>query len=66
MMEGGGTPVISSTTGQWRGPGHEAVLHDHNQDYLVFHAYSAANGHSFLQISTIQWDQGWPRVGALP
>ena len=66
MMEGGGTPVISSTSGRWRGPGHEAVLHDGSADYLVFHAYRASNGGSALQISTIQWDHGWPKVGTLP
>jgi arabinan endo-1,5-alpha-L-arabinosidase len=66
MLEGGGTRVISSSSGKWRGPGHEAVLHDKNRDYLVLHAYSAANGRSSLQISTIEWDSGWPRVGALP
>jgi arabinan endo-1,5-alpha-L-arabinosidase len=66
MMDGGGTPVISSSTGKWRGPGHEAVLHDGDRDYLVFHAYSAANGRSSLKISTIEWENGWPRVGTLP
>jgi hypothetical protein len=49
-----------------RGPAQESVLHDKNQDYLVFHAYSAANGRSSLQISTIRWEKGWPRVGDLP
>jgi arabinan endo-1,5-alpha-L-arabinosidase len=66
MMEGGGTPVISSSGGKWRGPGHEAVLQEPGGDYLVFHAYSAETGKSSLQISTLLWDQGWPRVGSLP
>ncbi|HKE29218.1 MAG TPA: hypothetical protein VKB88_43000 [Bryobacteraceae bacterium] len=65
-MEGGATPVISSNTGQWRGPGHEAVLDDSATDYLVFHAYKASNGTSALQISTVPWDHGWPTVGTLP
>jgi arabinan endo-1,5-alpha-L-arabinosidase len=27
---------------------------------LVFHAYSAKDGHPALQISTIAWKDGWP------
>jgi arabinan endo-1,5-alpha-L-arabinosidase len=66
MAEGGGTMVLESTTGAWRGPGHQAVLQDQSGDYLVFHAYSAANGRSQLHISTIVWEDGWPRVAKLP
>jgi arabinan endo-1,5-alpha-L-arabinosidase len=62
MMQGGGTRLIASTSGPWRGPGHEAVLHEASGDHLIFHAYSAANGHPFLQISTLEWESGWPRV----
>lgn len=67
MMEGGGTMVIEAATDDsWRGPGHEAVLHESGQDFLVFHAYdSNRNGRSFLQISTIAWDNGWPKVAPL-
>jgi len=66
MMEGGGTPLVSSATGKWRGPGHQAVLQDRSGDYLVFHAYSAETGRSSLQISTLVWKDGWPLAGALP
>jgi arabinan endo-1,5-alpha-L-arabinosidase len=66
MMEGGGSVVIEATGQTWRGPGHQTVLQDSGADYLLFHAYDATTGRPHLQISTMVWEDGWPRVGALP
>jgi len=66
MMEGGGTQLIEGTS-LWRGPGHEAVLLERGgPDLMLFHAYDGTTGRPALQISTIQWENGWPRIARLP
>jgi arabinan endo-1,5-alpha-L-arabinosidase len=66
MSDGGGTLLIEAATDQWRGAGHPAVYEEGSADYLLVHAYSAENGRSRLHISTIEWEDGWPRVAKLP
>ena len=64
MLEGGGTIVLESR-GTVRGPGHCAILHLGEKDYLVHHFYDAANnGMKTLQIRPLAWDrEGWPVTG---
>ena len=50
----------------WHGTGHEAVFLDHGVDYLLFHAYDAKTGRPQLQISSMVWEGGWPRVAVMP
>jgi len=66
LAEGGGTLLIEAATDKWRGSGHPAVLHDADTDYLLVHSYTADRGNPQLQISTIEWEEGWPRVAKLP
>lgn len=66
MTEGGGTRVLNATTENWKGPGHNAVFRESDQDYLVFHAYEGQTGRSELKISTMEWKDGWPIVAELP
>ncbi|HJZ96119.1 MAG TPA: hypothetical protein VKE70_06410 [Candidatus Solibacter sp.] len=35
-------------------------------DYLIFHVYHGTTGRPHLQISTMIWEDGWPKVGTLP
>ena len=65
MLEGGGTLLMKGTK-LWRGPGHPGFLTRPEGDLMVFHAYHGETGTSALHVSSITWEDGWPRVGALP
>jgi arabinan endo-1,5-alpha-L-arabinosidase len=64
LTEDGGTIVVPAITARWHGAGHQAVLRDSGKDYLVFHAYDPNNGRPRLEISTMSWEDGWPRIAA--
>jgi arabinan endo-1,5-alpha-L-arabinosidase len=62
MLNDGGTQVTYPTE-RWRGPGHNAILHDNDADYIVYHAYDANNmGAETLRIAPLTWDNGWPAL----
>jgi arabinan endo-1,5-alpha-L-arabinosidase len=56
MMEGGGTQ-ITFPTDRYRGPGHNAILREGEQDYIVYHAYDVVQGGvPTLRIALLVWD----------
>ena len=63
MDAGGGTLVLQGNKA-WPGVGHNSVYTFDGKDYLVVHAYDAAdNGKPKLKILTLQWDSnGWPHA----
>lgn len=63
MMSGGGTLLLEGNS-DWRGPGGQSLLHDPSADIIVFHAYSAASGHPFLQIGRLAWSDDWPQIAS--
>jgi arabinan endo-1,5-alpha-L-arabinosidase len=62
LSDGGGTEVLAANT-RWLGPGGESILLDpHAKDLIVFHAYDATTGKPSMQLSAIDWSNGWPYV----
>jgi arabinan endo-1,5-alpha-L-arabinosidase len=62
LAEGGGTLLLTANS-RWLGPGGESVyLGPHKQDLIVFHAYDGKTGKPSMQLSTIDWTDGWPHA----
>jgi arabinan endo-1,5-alpha-L-arabinosidase len=61
LLDGGGTPLLLGNS-RWIGPGGESLLQQKDGDIIVFHAYDGVSGEAYLQISTIAWVDGWPKV----
>lgn len=61
MLKGGGTQITFPTS-RYRGPGHNSILQEDGQYWIVYHAYDAVNtGTPTLRIVPLQWDEdGWP------
>lgn len=61
---GGGSTLLEGDK-NWFGVGHNAVANFDGADYLIFHAYDAADrGRSKLRMEKITWVNGWPVVNA--
>lgn len=63
MAQGGGSLLLAGDAA-WPGLGHNSAYTFDGNDYLVFHAYEAAdNGLQKLKIAELSWDiEGWPIV----
>jgi arabinan endo-1,5-alpha-L-arabinosidase len=63
MANGGGTALIGENPA-WAGWGGNGVYHIGDKDYVVMHAYEAAdNNFHRLKILTLTWDgAGWPSI----
>lgn len=62
LAKGGGTLVLTGTKA-WPGVGHNSAYTFDGVDYLVFHAYEAADeGLQKLKILEMDWDEQWPVV----
>jgi arabinan endo-1,5-alpha-L-arabinosidase len=63
LTDGGGTPLLIANS-RWLGPGGASILlGPKHKDLIVFHAYDARSGKPSMQLSTIDWNGGWPHVG---
>jgi arabinan endo-1,5-alpha-L-arabinosidase len=63
LAQGGGTLLLAGNK-DWPGLGHNSTYTFDGKDYLIFHAYEAAdNGLQKLKIAELKWDAGlWPVV----
>jgi arabinan endo-1,5-alpha-L-arabinosidase len=66
-MNLGGGSVLLGGDKNWHGVGHNAVAGFNGTDYLIFHAYDAADkGRSKLRIEKLVWVNEWPVVRTTP
>jgi arabinan endo-1,5-alpha-L-arabinosidase len=66
-MNLGGGSVLLEGDKNWHGVGHNAVAGFNGTDYLIFHAYDAADrGRSKLRIEKLVWVNEWPVVRTTP
>ncbi|WP_223160989.1 arabinan endo-1,5-alpha-L-arabinosidase [Salinicola aestuarinus] len=64
MVTGGGSVILEGDD-DWYGVGHSSLYRFGGRDYLVFHAYDAADeGLQKLKIAGVGWSDGWPSVEA--
>lgn len=62
-MAAGGGSVILEGNEDWYGVGHNSIYNFDGTDYLVFHAYEAADdGLQKLKIAEVNWSDGWPEI----
>ena len=62
LLKGGGSTVLTANA-RWAGPGGETAVHGNDgEDLLIYHAYDPKSGKPSLQVSTIEWKNGWPVV----
>jgi arabinan endo-1,5-alpha-L-arabinosidase len=62
LAQGGGTVFLKGNE-RWYGVGHNSAYTFDGKDYLVVHAYEAADkGLQKLKIAEIEWQDGWPVV----
>ena len=64
LTEGGGSELLTADA-QWLGPGGESVLMHggtRGEDLIVFHAYDGKTGRPSMQLSTLDWADGWPHA----
>lgn len=66
LDQGGGT-LVKKGDAAFPGLGHNSVYNFNGKDYLIYHAYDAADGGKpKLKIEVLQWDGEWPLPAPAP
>ena len=63
LLEGGGTRILAEYD-RWKGTGHNGMVVEGDDYWMVYHAYdSKQNGVPKLRIESLSWDvEGWPSL----